>query len=710
MKKNRALLIVLFVLFVDVVCNGQPHPQQNLQKYWIYRERLNDYMINGHDQGQSIIAAYRGAANNYKPIPSIVWADEPWNIAYWIGALAMEHDLLSKACGGCTSNSSPALLKNEQDLFNAIEAVNRLDNTADCESWWMQGAGTCGSCNVLTPPLPNLNGFSVSDDVPSYFNQTPYSDYLNQSWVPPPDYNRDICISSCQTDYSPNREMSNDHIAALFMGFTLVTKFIDVNLPSPNNRLFSDGATTHYVQEVRNIANRFLQYMESSSPHTWKLYNLCTDRCVLGDKNPTVETCGGSSGPGNPNASCLPGSEAGANAQAGAIGFYAANVFIQGGALNGPADVGKLIVFEDDGYYRNLWDVNIAGDIWKSTLAAIAELWHISEFAQSSRKQIAEKLVDVGIKKGWEHLILLNRLLFGTYKYTIPNSFYECLLDNAPCRGWDGSATTPLNEEWGGGGQSDRLSGDRGANWSLAISGVDYLFYFNLYNEFNSGYLGNGYVPIEINQLALTSIDKNHYTEFDKKNFMASNSITAHDGYNIDFDGSTDYGRVVFLAGQTVDLLPGFNVGNGATLDAYIDHTIGAMGCNIPAALDAAVGCAYLDVSSSRISPSDTTVEGDSLVVRQHPSNDSIITKQNTPSFDISIIPNPSKGIFSLVCKNALQSIEIRDVLGNLVYSKTVNDMQPVNMDIDISTHPPGIYFLKAQSRDKIYTEKVVIQ
>jgi len=58
---------------------------------------------------------------------------------------------------------------------------------------------------------------------------------------------------------------------------------------------------------------------------------------------------------------------------------------------------------------------------------------------------------------------------------------------------------------------------------------------------------------------------------------------------------------------------------------------------------------------------------------------------------------------------HAVQSIEVRDMLGNIVYKKQVNSTA-INMDVDLSSQPKGIYILHVKGSDKIYTEKVVVQ
>lgn len=71
------------------------------------------------------------------------------------------------------------------------------------------------------------------------------------------------------------------------------------------------------------------------------------------------------------------------------------------------------------------------------------------------------------------------------------------------------------------------------------------------------------------------------------------------------------------------------------------------------------------------------------------------------------LFPNPSAGQLILVV-NEGDSVEvfIYNNLGALVYSQTANSTQQINL----SSHPKGIYFVKAQSADMVFTEKLILQ
>ncbi len=77
----------------------------------------------------------------------------------------------------------------------------------------------------------------------------------------------------------------------------------------------------------------------------------------------------------------------------------------------------------------------------------------------------------------------------------------------------------------------------------------------------------------------------------------------------------------------------------------------------------------------------------------------------------ILIYPNPSDGKFTIQMNELPEinsTLEIYNLLGEKIYSRPLDQQSLIKMDI--STQPEGIYFIKVQSADKVYTEKVVVQ
>ncbi len=75
------------------------------------------------------------------------------------------------------------------------------------------------------------------------------------------------------------------------------------------------------------------------------------------------------------------------------------------------------------------------------------------------------------------------------------------------------------------------------------------------------------------------------------------------------------------------------------------------------------------------------------------------------------IYPNPSNGNFNLIISQfenlKMGKIKIYNVLGEMVYQSTINNPQSI---IDLSKQPAGIYFIQAQTAEKTYTQKLIVE
>ena len=92
----------------------------------------------------------------------------------------------------------------------------------------------------------------------------------------------------------------------------------------------------------------------------------------------------------------------------------------------------------------------------------------------------------------------------------------------------------------------------------------------------------------------------------------------------------------------------------------------------------------------------------------EHPDQTQNTDKANTTNASSFLSPNPNNGKFNLQLKeNTLSEIFIYNDMGQLVYQQKNNSS---SQQIDLSAQPKGIYFVKVQSADKVYTEKVVVQ
>lgn len=148
--------------------------------------------------------------------------------------------------------------------------------------------------------------------------------------------------------------------------------------------------------------------------------------------------------------------------------------------------------------------------------------------------------------------------------------------------------------------------------------------------------------------------------------------------------------------------------------DVYLikTDTLGNSGCNEsnPTTITNSTGTIVTTpatlVSSGGITSSPTTVTNSGGIVTGLCSNVGII-ENNIPVNKISIFPNPSSGVFTIDTELTKGELEIYNVLGEKVKSLQIASSK---VEIDLSAQPKGIYFIKLQSEDKIYSQKLIIE
>ena len=95
------------------------------------------------------------------------------------------------------------------------------------------------------------------------------------------------------------------------------------------------------------------------------------------------------------------------------------------------------------------------------------------------------------------------------------------------------------------------------------------------------------------------------------------------------------------------------------------------------------------------------------IIFQDNVSTNSYFIKQ------ISIYPNPSTGIFNLSAFSKPESVEITDITGKTIYNMTRRHaplhIGNATLQIDISNQSAGIYFIKIQTENQIFTKKLII-
>ncbi|MFM9986416.1 MAG: hypothetical protein ACKVOK_14345, partial [Flavobacteriales bacterium] len=288
-----ALVAIVFELFSQTA-------QENLDKYWAYRERLKkNFLKIGNDNGESIPISARSIGSAYAGAPLIdgyepsrIYFNDPTiYLGHYLWVLATEY----KAFDMNGQDTQPTL----NELYYAIAALNRLDLNA--ETYLTHGS------NALS--ADDINGLLMRDDAPKNFYLNFQNDYSQI-------FERDANLIKTHSDYDPlfiygadlypgdnisqhpeineganengintRNIMSLDHITTLFSGLICVYDLLPSMVVQPT----TNDVATNLREEARNIANRIISQCvtvtEDNTRFDFRIYRP--------DGNPVKGTNGG---------------------------------------------------------------------------------------------------------------------------------------------------------------------------------------------------------------------------------------------------------------------------------------------------------------------------------------------------------------------------------------------------------------------------------
>ncbi|MDC8002863.1 T9SS type A sorting domain-containing protein [Aureisphaera galaxeae] len=180
--------------------------------------------------------------------------------------------------------------------------------------------------------------------------------------------------------------------------------------------------------------------------------------------------------------------------------------------------------------------------------------------------------------------------------------------------------------------------------------------------------LGSGNCPVDV---TITDDVLSGETDFQE----ASGSITATNTLFSGAEASYNASELTFL--------PGFHAQIGSVLSAT------------------SVGCIPSLKGSNQ------------ALVKKHEPRLSSRYEEDTNAIELSVFPNPSKGLFTISLKEEIISdfrVEIYSMSRGLMYANTLNKDELDNFQVDISRFPDGIYILKLvdSKSQKVFTGKVI--
>lgn len=290
----KTLFTFIFLIFSNVLfCQGAD--QENLEKYWKYRDQLRKrFMKIGQNDGESIPASviipHRQYGQTDQSTGSILqWRDATITLGYYWIVLATEYKLLSE------NNQDVQATLNE--LYYAMQAFNRLD---------MKAEGYLGGDMNAPLVTSDLNGFFIRDDVRHQIAQNFENDppFMNGPIQPDPgrpnqmradfegwtNYDDGTEGNEVQTTepHLPNSE-SLDQLTTILLGL----RFIEHLVPNTFVKPTEDDSGFYIHDECLAMIKRIVEYLNDTDPNNFGQYS-AKEWTLLQGEDETVHN-GGSS-------------------------------------------------------------------------------------------------------------------------------------------------------------------------------------------------------------------------------------------------------------------------------------------------------------------------------------------------------------------------------------------------------------------------------
>jgi hypothetical protein len=115
----------------------------------------------------------------------------------------------------------------------------------------------------------------------------------------------------------------------------------------------------------------------------------------------------------------------------------------------------------------------------------------------------------------------------------------------------------------------------------------------------------------------------------------------------------------------------------------------------------------FYQVNGGAWTPVENAFERSFLLRVNNPSSTQVSVPTVDAMSDVTVFPNPTKGILYLNGKVNNAVVTITNALGQAVYTNTFNSLE--NVRVDLSQQPAGLYTVRVQSENGVVTRNVMV-
>ena len=728
MKIIKYLLSFLLLFFTLIQLRAQSG-KDNLNKYWLYRDRLRKYfvVVDPNDGFGTNIPFGWNSKTNSATQEALASGDGNDGLQYYIGMLATEYALMKKY-----GIDEAKMSQTRNELMYALKAVERLDNYAE---------NNFRSASIPDNPTKDgsqpgdLNGYFVRDDIGKNFIDNWKATY--------PSLANFVKVSSCFTGGMEPKafEESKDVIWNYIPNLALVSALVDDNEIS---------------QKVKEITYRMINYMHYEDyktvtaccgwfdgcliPHCW---DESVDVKIWRIMNPITHkmTYGGDVEESGISAFNLDGFNYGFAESAHQI----TDLDLNFGNSN---DGGR-----ENSFYQHV----MFPDLWASRYPHLAlatvggnNIEYQKQFFNNKNVTVMAALLDnvYNAHDGsrYEHLPLVRGLLdqkqinngdnsnLDDIQYlnsiTSLKTFYEDLLNEAPnCGplnlGMTDATFYPRVDDWS---MDNRLTNssnlvkhidpknvnsilEKDNSWHFGIfNGIDYMLLHNLYWLY--------YVPF--GDLYLTDADADNFKAIAKSQkdlglqqvyTNLANQLLYKDQQGTEIISKRTIpsnNEITYTAAVNIELLPGFTAVAGSCFEASINGNW-TYHYNDPTNIISSCNCYSIDpfitkkTTQTTLKSFEETNNNDQIQTVENNINNLNIVSVNS----IEISPNPNQGSFIIKTNGIIgkYTVQIYNSVGYLLnnYNFDGGDQR-----IPITLLSSGVFIVKILYEGKTYSYKVI--
>lgn len=693
--------LLLSVLYIPVWAQNQ---NDNLTKYWKYRERLrNRFMVvseNVERYGVNIPAAFI----DYD-LDTINWGDANSNMSHYLSVLATELWLLK--------NNNQDYSTTLKELYYAMLAMERLDTYSEYSLRYRENIGYyIGNTWVrgFVDQGNDINGFHLRDDVSdgfwSIYNghfDVPhyYSNFKNENMY---ECSQDVIYHNMEGLALVRRLVATESVSGIPV--TFVNSYIPDRL---TNLGIKNGTAINFSLWAQNFIQRYIGYMQNSGTYSetiagiglnthWFLINPITQTLVRDGNGDDFDTGGfyhyGVIKTGIANTGQNLRVYGGLLTSAGTEDFY--NDLFRRHAVKAPPVFGTVSILVDllfGGIY-----INIPFDDYKlRSLSCNGNVLGTETFSILRNHRDNYDPKNTGNFPIYEHFPLMYLTLHELdYSYTVMSPddniynsdkvLYETLLNSAPICGPASNCgiydwTSRSRCVW----PEHLVSVPTG---NVEYAGLDYMMLHNLY-----------YIAFRKEDFKKLTIDAS--------SIYRSNSASSG---IIEVNTSITGNNITYTASNSIKFTSGFNISGGKVFKARILHrsnnyqgdaykTLSATDCvsSLKSAFVSTIDDAQLNNTLQFIEP-----------VQREANKTNILEDLDLKDSGISIFPNPSNGVLTLSSNSIVLPIQFDVVnLDGIIVHKGSIESSP--QKINLSFLSRGIYMFRFHAKDRMYTKKVIL-